>query len=52
MKTTEKKGKLVIDEALLQKIKKLLKEKPIGQEKMKRAKALFAKGIPDWDKLT
>ncbi|MCU0447617.1 MAG: hypothetical protein MUF58_21545 [Arcicella sp.] len=52
MKTTEKPLKIDLNEELLQKIKKALKEKPIGQDKMKRAKELFAKGIPDWDKLT
>jgi hypothetical protein len=52
MKATEKSLKVKVNTELLQKIKKALKEQPIGQEKMVRAKKLFAKGTPDWDALS
>jgi hypothetical protein len=52
MKTTEKSLNVKVNTELSQKIKKALKEHPIGQEKMARAKKLFDKGIPDWDALS
>lgn len=51
MKITENSVKITLNDELIQKIKKALKEKPIGQDKMLRAKKLFSKGTPDWDKL-
>jgi hypothetical protein len=52
MKVIKKSNKIVLNDELLQKINQALKEKPIGQDKMARAKKLFEKGMPDWDKLT